>query len=119
MTREGETRELPSWDQLRLATNDWWNSQQKANVNPTRFGHPNEIADHLLITMIPDFIYAHGDRTTLKNFRAALRGLRVESDTIDIGEHVFSAYRNNHPEEEARSLVEYSLASLAPRRSAA
>ena len=116
MSIETAPRQKTSWDLLREQSYAWWNNARQ-NRETTRFGHPDELAEHVIFGIIYFFINRserpESDEQILALKTDIARG-RYE-DVINKGEEFYrEQFLPNNPDAEKSLVVSIFNTSVAP-----
>lgn len=106
MSIETAPRQKTSWELLKEQSHTWWDNARQ-NKKTTRFGHPNELAEHVIFGII-DFFIEHSERPESDEQILALKkdtAMGRYEDVINKGEEFYKEkFLSKNPDAE-KSLV--------------
>jgi hypothetical protein len=112
MLNEHEPVAKTSWQRLREQSYSFW-SRARSDGRPTRFGHPDELAEHVVFKIV-DFFKAQGEQELAVEIATLKKGIargRYE-EVIDGGEVLYQKRVLPQNPDANKSLVSSILTSL-------
>lgn len=111
MLKEGEARIKSSWELLREQSQSFWLSARQ-NGDRTRFGHPDELAEHVVFK-IASFLVNSSENieSTKEEIKTLIRRGRY-SEVIDRGQILYITQNGNENVQESPSLIKDTLGKI-------
>jgi hypothetical protein len=113
MLIEQDHQQKSSWELLREQSSSWWNSARQ-NGERTRFAHPDELAEHVVFSIVDFFKSNLGEEELtgeLNSFKTSISRGRYE-DVINDGELLYRKKFLPQNPNLPKSLVTSILSSL-------
>lgn len=108
MLSEQEPHRKTSWEQLREQSSNLWNLARK-NGNRTRFGHPDELAEHVVFKIAAYVVGASNN--SAEEIRKLIQRGRHE-DVINLGQRLYDVENSAKNTQEKPSIIQDTLRKI-------